>query len=155
MVNCGTGRNIIADYAKFLVETRGSDTKINTYVKDYALNIIKGAAKMHNLEYNISMAGEANSLDSDEALMNIIREAGKEVGVRPAPENKLMVGASEDVSYMMTKVQENGGLASFMWMMTPLEAEVHNVVYYDFDEQIIPKAISVFVAAAYRVMKDN
>ena len=154
VANCGTGRNIIADYAKFLVETRGSDTDINTSVREYALNIIEGAAKMHNLEYKVALAGEANSLESDEELMNIVREVANELGLKPAPENRLASGGSEDVSYMVSRVQENGGLASFMQVLTPTSASAHNVGY-NFDEQVLPKAISTFAGSAYRVMKGN
>lgn len=154
LANCGTGRNIIADYAKFLVETRGSNTDINTYVREYVLNIIEGAAKMHNLEYKTFLAGEANSLESDEHLMNIIREVAYDLGLKPAKENRMPLGGSEDVSYMMTRVQENWGLASFIRILTPINASGHNVSY-NFDEQVIPKAISVFAASAYRVMKEK
>lgn len=154
VANCGTGRNIIADYANFLVETRGSNTEINTYVRNYALNIIEGAAKMHKLEYKTFLAGEANSLESDEELMEIIREVSKELGLKPAPKNRMASGGSEDVSYMISRVQENGGLASFMQVLTPVSASAHNIAY-NFDEQVIPKAISSFAGSAYRVMKDK
>lgn len=154
LANSGTGRNVISDYAKFLIETRGSTTEINNYVKDYATNIIEGAAKMHNLEYKISLAGEAYSLESDEEIIQTIREVVNDLGLKATPDDKMPLGGSEDVSYMMAKVQENGGLASFMRILTPLSAKAHDVSH-NFDEQIIPKAVSVFAGSAYKVMKGN
>lgn len=154
LANSGTGRNIISDYAKFLIETRGSTTEINNFVKNYATNIIEGAAKMHNLEYKISLAGEAYSLESDVELIKTIREVTNDLGLKATKEDKMQLGGSEDVSYMMAKVQENGGLASFMRILTPLSAQAHDISY-NFDEQIIEKAISVFAASAYKIMGGN
>lgn len=150
--NAGTGRNIIADHAKFLIETRGATTEVNNYVKDYALNILEGAAKMHNLEYKTFLAGEADSFNSDEDLMEVIRSAAKDLGLNPSPDNKMQSGGSEDVSYMMTRVQENGGLASYMRILTPVSASGHNVSY-NFDEQVLTKAASVFAGSAYKIIK--
>ncbi len=152
LANSGTGRNIIADYAKFLIETRGATTKINEYVRDYATNIVEGAAKMHNLDYKIDLAGEANSLESDQEMIDIVRKVAVDMGLKPTEEDKMQLGGSEDVSYMMDRVQTNGGIASFIRVLTPLSAKAHDISH-NFDEQIIPKAISVFVGSAYELMK--
>lgn len=147
----GSGRNIISDYARLMVETRGIDTETNEYIRNYAENIVEGAAKMHTLEYKISKAGEAPSLESDQQLMEIIRETAEDLNLKATPIDKMPLGGSEDVSYMMTKVQEKGGIASFMRILTPLSALAHDVSF-DFDEQILPKAVSVFTGSAYKVM---
>lgn len=152
--NCGTGRNIIADYAKLMIETRGETTKINNYIKSYVINIIEGAAKMHNLKYKISLVGEANSLDSDKELIDIIREVSNNLDLKSTKKDKWAAGTSEDISYMMNKVQEDGGLASFMSILTPLSDSAHNIAY-DFDEQILSKAVSIFVGTTYKLMKED
>ena len=60
-------------------------------------------------------------------------------------------GGSEDISYMMNRVQQNGGLAVFFRTFTPCAAGAHNR-HYDFDEKVLSTAVSVFSGAAAELM---
>lgn len=150
LVNSGSGRNIIADYAKLLIETRGKDTEINNYMKSYALNIVEGAAKMHNLKYKISVEGEANSFESDMEIIKIIGEVASQLNFKPTPKARMELGGSEDVSYMIERVQENHGFASFIRILTNTAGEVHNSLF-DFDEEVLFKGVSIFSSLAYKI----
>ena len=77
-VVAGSGRNVIADEAKMEIEVRGETTEINEYMKNYAVNIIESAAKMHGCTCEMKLMGAANSLASSEALMERVKRVCEE-----------------------------------------------------------------------------
>lgn len=155
-ITAGTGRNVIADQAKLEIEVRGETSEINEYVEDYALSIIKGAAQMHNVDYETKKMGGAQSLNSDDALAERVRTVCKE-GLKTIKVSDTLIsknGGSEDVSYMMKRVQDKGGQATFMRLLTSTAASGHARTF-DFDEEVLAKGIKVFSAAAYDIMKNK
>ena len=152
-VEAGTGRNVIADQAKMEIEVRGETTEINEYVENYAKRIIKNAAVMHNVNDRLVKVGGAFSLDSDEALALRIKQVCTEhLNLKVTDQLKSKNGGSEDISYMMKRVQEHGGQASFMRVLTHTSAPAHARAF-DFDEQILVKAVKVFAAVTYDIMR--
>lgn len=148
----GTGRNIIPDEAYLELETRGATTEINAYVRDYAYSVLESSAKMHGCSIELSLAGEADSLESDPAMMDIVARAADAIGMKMPEQRRLPLGGSEDVSYMMKRVQEHGGLATFIRLMTPVAASAHNVCY-DFDERVLANGVNIFTATVMEIMK--
>ena len=100
-VVAGSGRNVIADEAKMEIEVRGETTEINEYMKNYAVNIIESAAKMHGCTCEMKLMGAANSLASSEALMVRVKSVCEEdLHLPVAKEMSSKNGGSEDVSYL-------------------------------------------------------
>lgn len=151
-VTAGSGRNVIADTAKMEIELRGETTEINDYVVEYATNVIESAAKMHGCTYEMKLMGGAQSMNSDKAMVDIVREASEKVGLEVSVEDMLKSGGSEDYSYMMTRVQEQGGIATFMRVHTKISAPAHNR-RFDLDEVVIPNAVKAFCATVCDIMK--
>lgn len=152
-VNAGSGRNVIADVAKMEIELRGETTEINDYVVEYATNVIEAAAKMHGCTYEMKVMGSAQSLTSDQALMDRIRRVcEKELYLPVSDITSSRNGGSEDVSYMMTRVQSHGGQATFMRALTPESAPGHNR-RFDFDEKALPTTVKIFCGAVYDILK--
>jgi len=155
-ITAGTGRNVIADQAKLEIEVRGETSEINEYVEEYALRIIKGAAQLHNVDYEVKEMGGAQSLNSDDELAERVRtvciEGLKTIKVSDILKNKN--GGSEDVSYMMKRVQDKGGQATFMRLLTLTAASGHARTF-DFDEEVLAKGIKVFSAVVYDIMRDK
>lgn len=155
-VIAGTGRNVIADQAKMEIEVRGETSKINNYVEEYALGIIKSSAEMHHVSYDIKKMGGALSLNSDEKLAERLKfmcqENLKEIKVSTILMNKN--SGSEDVSFMMKRVQEKGGQATFMRIFTSTAGPSHSRGF-DFGEEVLAKGIKVFSAAAYDLLMLN
>lgn len=152
----GTGRNVIADQAKLEIEVRGETSEINEYVENYAIRIIKNAAAMHNVTERMVKVGGAYSLDSDEKLALRIKRVCEDhlPGIQVSDILKSRNGGSEDISYMMKRVQDHGGQASFMRVLTRTAAPAHARAF-DFDEQVLTKAVAVFSAAAFDIMKET
>lgn len=145
VLNAGSGRNIIPGTAEMKVETRGVTTEINTYMLEKTKSIIKGSAEMYTIEYTIEVVGEAKTSNSNEQLKNYIEGA-----ISAIPEvNRVHSDApfpigSEDATFMMNKVQENNGLASYMIFGTTLTAGHHNE-RFDIDETVMKIAVKSFV----------
>ena len=151
-VNAGSGRNVIADVAKMEIELRGETTEINDYVVEYATNVIEAAAKMHGCTYEMKVMGGAQSMTSDKAMIDRIRAAAEAVGLKVSKDDSNRSGGSEDYSYMMTRVQEQGGIATFMRVHSKQSAPGHNR-RFDIDEVAIPNAVKTFCAAVYDIVK--
>ena len=151
-VVAGSGRNVIADEAKMEIEVRGETTEINEYMKDYAVNIIESAAKMHGCTCEMKLMGAAYSLKSDEALMERVKRVCEEdLHLPVAKEMSSKNGGSEDVSYMMNRVQEQGGQATFMRVLTHEAGPGHSRIF-DIDEQVLPNAVKIFCGVVYDIM---
>ena len=151
-VNAGSGRNVIADVAKMEIELRGETTQVNDYVVAYAKNVIEAAAKMHGCTYEMRVMGGAQSLTSDKAMIDHVRAAAEKVGLTVSAADSPKNGGSEDYSYMMTRVQEQGGIATFMRVHSKCSAPAHNR-RFDFDEIAISNGVKAFSATVYDIMK--
>ncbi len=153
-LHAGTGRNVIADEAVMQIEVRGETTAINSFVARSAEDICRGAAMMHGCEVTMTKMGEAEGQHSDEALLkriaDVVRRDLPHLTVS-STENAQNWG-SEDISVMMNRVQERGGQATYMRVMTPMAGAQHTV-RFDFDEDVLCKGVQVFCATAMDVLR--
>ena len=96
--------------------------------------------------------GAAGSIDSDKPLAHRLAQICRDkLNLKVAEPTLSKNGGSEDYSYMINRVQEQGGQGVFMRLHTTLAGPAHNRKH-DLDEQYIPKGIMVFCAAAYDLM---
>jgi aminobenzoyl-glutamate utilization protein A len=143
-LEAGTGRNIIADYARMEIETRGETTALSDYMREEALRIIKGSAALYDVKEEIDIVGFAPSAECDEEWIDIVEKAcssSKRItNVIPV----LSLGASEDVTFMIDNVQKRGGLATYLVFASPLPAGHHHPSF-DFDERVLPTAVEALI----------
>jgi aminobenzoyl-glutamate utilization protein A len=152
----GSGRNVICDEAKLEIEVRGATTKLNDYVSQYAERILKSAADMHDCTMEIRLMGASESQTSDEDFcMEIHKICMEKLGLVPVSAPLIRKnGGSEDVAYMMNRVQEQGGKASFMRLMTTMSAPGHNR-RYDFDESVLKQGVKAFAGMALYLLSEE
>ncbi len=149
----GSGRNVIADEAFMEMEVRGDTTEINEYVGDYATRILENCAAMHGCTVEIKLMGAAESMPGDLKLTQRIAEVcTNHLGMKVSENLSVKLGGSEDFSYMVNRVQSNGGQAVFMRVRSPLSAGAHNRKF-DFEESYMTKAVKVFCGMAYDLLK--
>ena len=148
----GSGRNVIADEAKMEIELRGDTTELNEYMVEKAKKILQASAEMYDCTCELRLMGAADSLASDEALCLRIRDVLQELGMPVSQQLILRAGGSEDVSYMMNRVQEQGGQATFMRLVTKMAAGAHNR-RFDFDEVVLANGVKAFCAVAADLLK--
>ena len=152
VVHAGSGRNVVADEARMEIEVRGETTELNHYMQEHATRIIAHAAQMYDCRYELQLMGEADSLHSDtELAARIAAVCCEKLQLQPAEVLLNHNSGSEDFSYMMNRVQEMGGQASFMRVLTVTAGPAHNR-YFDFDEQVLPNAVKIFCATACNIL---
>ncbi|MCU6318635.1 M20 family metallo-hydrolase [Klebsiella aerogenes] len=148
VMQAGTGRNVVPSSALIKVETRGETEAINQYVFERAQNVIAGAAAMYEARYELRLMGAATSSVPSPAWVQYLREQAAQVpGVIEAVDHIAAPAGSEDATLMMARVQERGGLASYMIFGTELSAGHHNEKF-DFDEGVMTIAVETLAHIA-------
>jgi len=138
----GTASNIIAEDAAISGEVRGETTELMEYTRDRARQVLESAAEMHDCGVDIERGSEAPSASSDRTVADIVGDVAHS---NPAvetvtPEGDL--GASEDATYLMRRVQETGGLASFVGIGTDHPGG-HHTATFDVDERSLDIGVDV------------
>ncbi|YCI78857.1 amidohydrolase [Bacillus sp. R1-10] len=153
-LEAGSGRNIVADYAKMEVETRGETTAINQdYMVQEALRIIHASAALYDVEVDINIVGSAPSEECSPEWIKIIDEACASSTAITKVIPVLPLGASEDATFMMERVKNCGGKATYMVFGTPLPAGHHHP-QFDFDEKVLPTAVNVIAHVLLNLVKE-
>lgn len=149
----GSGRNVIADEAFMEIELRGATTEINDYMIGYAQDILRNTAAMYGCTCEIKLMGAADSANSDEDFcLDVQKVLSEKMGIRMSDKLMLQVGGSEDVSYMMNRVREQGGKATFMRVLSIMAGPAHNR-RYDFQEEALVTGVKAFCGMAAELLK--
>lgn len=147
VLNAGSGRNITPSLAQLKVETRGDTTEVNEFILKNAINIIQGAAAMYGVDVNYEIVGEAKSCDSSEELIQYLSKVAEKVEEINSINTKAQFTAgSEDATYMMERVKNNGGLSSYVIFGTTLAAGHHHE-RFDIDESVMKIAVKTLANA--------
>lgn len=149
-MQAGEGRNIIPSKAQLQLETRGTTNEINQYMVDETLRIIHSAALMFGVKEHVEFAGQAVAAQCDTALIDWIGEVVKNIARVDEIIPTLSFYASEDATFMMEKVQSQGGKASYLLFGTPLKAGHHHYSF-DFHEDACVLAIDVLGNILFRL----
>lgn len=147
VLNAGEGRNVVPPSAHMKIETRGESAELAAYVYAKAKEVIYGAAQMYDVDVSISKQGETITAESDRKLAAVIMKAAREAaGVTQLEEYRTMPG-SDDACWLMRRVQERGGLATYVGIGAATAAGHHNN-RFDFDEEAMPVALEVLLNSA-------
>ena len=145
-VGGGTASNIVPESAFIEGEVRGETTELMEYMRERAERVLRGAAETHGCEVDIGIKGRAPSARSDQELVDVVsRVAGGSDGVDTVLERDTL-GGSEDATYLMREVQENGGYAAYIGIGTDHPGG-HHTATFDLDERSIGIGIDVIAGA--------
>jgi aminobenzoyl-glutamate utilization protein A len=147
VIQGGTGRNVIPSHALIKVETRGATTAIDEYVYGEAVRIVEAAAAMHGVTVSLELVGGAAGCSTDQELAARIRKVAERQKLFPAVLDAGNIGGSEDCTYLMERVQKNGGQAAYMMIGTQLAAG-HHESRFDFDEEALVPAMALLAGVA-------
>jgi aminobenzoyl-glutamate utilization protein A len=153
-VGGGTATNIIPEEAFVEGEVRGETTELKDYMRDRAERVIESAAEMHGCEVDLTTNGEAPSAESDQELVDVVGDVASHTeGVENVVERDEL-GGSEDATYLMRAVQENGGSAAYVGVGTDHPGG-HHTATFDVDEDSIPIGIDVLAGAIREIAAEN
>ncbi|KAB8312840.1 amidohydrolase [Erwinia endophytica] len=147
----GSGRNVVADHALMKVETRGATNEINDFIYQQALQVLAGAATMYGVQHEVRLMGAARSSQPTQPWVNYIRQQARQIPeLTSLVDSKEQAAGSEDATYMMERVKEMGGQASYLIFGTELSAGHHNEKF-DFNEEVIAIAVKTLVTLACNI----
>lgn len=149
-IHGGTGRNVVPDTAVIQIETRGQKADIERNVYHRAMESIEGAAKMFGCSVETSIMGSASSADSDWALEPYINRAQARLPEIIKYQPEAAFTGSEDATYLMAKVQEHGGLATYMGVGADIAAPHHNGKF-NFDEKALVINVKLHTAIVWEI----
>ena len=143
---------MICDEAKLELEVRGATAELNEYMSQYAERILKSAADMHDCTVDVKLMGSAIPLRSDPEFAAQLRKIAEEkMGLVHDERESFKSSGSEDVSYMMKRVQEQGGKAVYMRLMSSMAAGGHNR-RYDFGEKALVYGVKLYAGCAFGLL---
>jgi len=151
-LRAGTGRNVIPAKADMKIETRGVTTELNEFMKEKALQILKGSAAMHDVRVEIVEAGGALGGEPSEGLVLKVAEVAKTIPDFSEIHEYGPGGGSEDYTYFMSRVQQKGGEGTFIYVGTELAAGHHNS-RFDINEKVIPLAVKLLAELTLTLAK--
>jgi aminobenzoyl-glutamate utilization protein A len=136
VVEGGTATNIVPEHATIEGEVRGETTDLMEYVRERADDVLEHAAGMHQCEVSVETTGEAPSAENDDELVDQAYDVAGEI---PSVTSRLRtdpLGGSEDATYLMRRVQEQGGNAAYVAVGTDHPGG-HHTATFDVDEESI------------------
>ena len=147
VIRGGSNSNVVADEAMISMEVRGETDEINQYMDRRAKEICQAAAMMEECSCEMRLMGRAPSQVSSpeliERISNLVRNHLPQYQVSSNPNAKNW--GSEDIGFMMNRVQEQGGQAVYMRTMTKMASPQHTV-RFDVDEDVLVKGAVSFSA---------
>ncbi|MEB5972208.1 amidohydrolase [Pantoea dispersa] len=148
VLQAGSGRNVVPDVALMKVETRGASNQVNDDIYQQALRVIAGAAAMYGVEHEVTLMGGARSCTPSPAWVGFIHQQAEATGLFSSViDSKQQAAGSEDATYMMERVQQRGGQASYVIFGCDLAAGHHNA-RFDFDEAVMATAVQMLATLA-------
>jgi aminobenzoyl-glutamate utilization protein A len=154
VVEGGSAANVIPDEARIVAEVRGETTELMEYMKRRTRRVLRSAAQMHDCTVSIETGAEAPSATSDQALVSVVADVASDTaGVKRVLERDEL-GGSEDATFLMRKVQENGGTACYVGVGTDHPGG-HHTATFDVDEASIGHGIDVLAGAIERIGRER
>jgi aminobenzoyl-glutamate utilization protein A len=137
-------QNIIAERATMRVEVRGRTAELNEYMLDKAHRVLDAAADMHDVDVTKSLYGKTTTFVGDEELVDVVSEAaGRVEGVTEVVDHQDF-GGSEDASFLIRRVQEQGGKGIYLGIGASNVAG-HHTAYFDVDEDALDIGVGAVV----------
>ncbi|WP_281193469.1 M20/M25/M40 family metallo-hydrolase, partial [Halorubrum sp. F4] len=146
----GTASNVIADRARVEAEARGETTALKEYGKSRLKRAFRGAAESHGCDLEFEVTTECPRADSDPELADRVTSVAADVDGVTEVVPTADFGASEDATYLMERVQEDGGLATYLIVGTD-HPTAHHTPTFDVDEDSLPIGVDVLTRAVLDV----
>ncbi|WP_229115377.1 amidohydrolase [Halapricum desulfuricans] len=152
VVGGGTATNIVPDESFLEGEVRGETTALADYTYERAERVLANAAEMHGCDVAVEARGKAPSAESDDELVAVVARVARDApGVTEIIERDEL-GGSEDATYLMRRVQDNGGDAAYVGVGTDHPGG-HHTSTFDVDEASIEIAVGVLAGTVLALAK--
>lgn len=142
VVGGGTATNIIPEETFIEGEIRGETTELRDYMTNQSKQVLEAAADMHGVSVDREVLGGAPGAVSDHELGSIVASVARETDGIDSVLERDDLGGSEDATYLMRHVQENGGYATYVGVGTDHPGG-HHTSTFDVDEASLAPGIGI------------
>lgn len=150
VVQAGSGRNVVCDEVKMMMELRGLTQASLEYMVPYAKRIIENAAAMHGCTADIVEMGATPCVPIDvKPFADELNQVAKDLGFKTL--DPIESPSSEDYAYMAQRVQMHGGKSLMFRTLSDYPAAGHSV-HFDLQEEDLPTASKMFAASVLHLM---
>ncbi|WP_266075755.1 amidohydrolase [Haladaptatus caseinilyticus] len=135
-------QNIIPEHVEMRVEVRGDSADLNDSMLERARRVVSAAADMHDVDVQTGLYGKTTTFAADTDIAEAVANAARDVdGVDEIVACDDMAG-SEDASYLIRRVQENGGQATYVGIGAS-NPYGHHTARFDIEEESLPIGVDV------------
>lgn len=139
-------QNVISERAEMRVEVRGETGALNKSMFDAAKRVLTHSAEMHDVDLETSLYGKTSTFDSDQCAIDIVAAAASAIDDVTEITEHEPIGASEDASFLINRVQEIGGNGTYIGIGASNPAG-HHTAHFDIDERALQIGVDVLVQA--------
>jgi aminobenzoyl-glutamate utilization protein A len=148
-LNSPNPQNVIADTVEFRIEVRGETSEVSEYMRSRAKQIVRHAGAMHDVDCAFELYGKTTTFTADREPVDVVSEAASTVPAVGEVLGRTQLPASEDAAYLISRVQEEGGLASYVGIGSTIPSG-HHTSRFDIDESSLDIATTVLTNAVER-----
>ncbi len=145
-IHGGTASNVIAEEITLECEVRGETTALMEYTRTELERVLYAAAEMHDCDVTPRVISESPSVESDPTLRDLVGEVARATQYVHEVVETAAFNASEDATYLMERVQNDGGLASYVLVGTDHPTN-HQTPTFDVDEASLEIGVAVLTDA--------
>jgi aminobenzoyl-glutamate utilization protein A len=142
-------QNIVAEEARMRVEVRGGSADLNEYMLAKARRVVDHAAGMHDVDYRTGLYGKTTTFTADDAMVDAVADAADDVDTVSTVVDRTDMGGSEDASYLIRRVQETGGEATYVGIGAS-NPYGHHTARFDIDEDSLDVGVDVVASTVRR-----
>lgn len=141
-VHGGTSSNVVPDRAEMLLETRADDREIDAALVERVRAALHGAAATYGLTVEVEPIGSVTTAVADPAASGTVARAAAELGLTVVVPGAEIAVASDDATAFMRRVQQRGGVATYLAIGSDL-AGPHHTPRFDFDEAALGPGVDL------------
>jgi aminobenzoyl-glutamate utilization protein A len=108
--------------------------------------VLEGSASSYGCDVAVEVVGDAPSATSDDALVDVVYDVAGGVDGVSSRLRRDDLGGSEDATYLMQYVQDNGGKAAYVGVGTDHPGG-HHTATFDTDETSLSLGIDTLTGA--------
>lgn len=139
-------QNQIADAASFTLEIRGDSSGVMDYLQGRVERVLDGAAHMHGVDVEQDVIGRTTTFTTDDKPREAIATAAaNQDGVSEVLDSREFE-ASEDASFLVRRVKETGGRATYFVIGSDHPAGHHQPAF-DINERSLEIGVGVLADA--------
>lgn len=146
--------NIIPAHAWLRGETRGATSAIDDYMMEAVRRIADAAARMHQCSAAVSVQSHCPGATSSPGLTALVERAARAMNCFDEIVPEADFGASEDCSWFMNYVQEQGGEAVYLQLGADRPSG-HHTATFTFDEAVLPRGTALLSRCIFLYLHEN